>query len=60
MYKKSYNLKGKRVFIKGGGRGIGLCSADALAEARANIVISDIDEKLLEEGMPFCVLKTIK
>ena len=49
MYKENYNLKGKRTFITGGGRGIGLCSADALAEAVASIVISDIDEKLLEE-----------
>ena len=53
MYKESYNLKGKRAFITGGGRGIGLCSADALAETGANIVISDIDEKLLEEGISF-------
>jgi NAD(P)-dependent dehydrogenase (short-subunit alcohol dehydrogenase family) len=51
MYKENYKLKGKRAFITGGGRGIGLCSADALAEAGASIVISDIDEKLLEEGM---------
>ena len=36
MYKESYNLKGKRAFITGGGREIGLCSADALAEAGAN------------------------
>ena len=36
MYKESYNLKGKRAFITWGGRGIGLCSADALAEAGAN------------------------
>ena len=53
MYKENYNLKGKRAFITGGGRGIGLCSADALAEAGLNIVISDIDEKLLEVGMSF-------
>ncbi len=32
---------------------MGLCSADALAEAGASIVISDIDEKLLEEGLSF-------
>ena len=36
MYKESYNLNGKTAFITGGGRGIGLCSADALAEAGAN------------------------
>ena len=53
MYKENYNLKGKRAFIAGGGRGIQLCSADALAEAGANIVIIDTDEKLLEEGLSF-------
>ena len=53
MYKKNYNLKGKRAFVAGSGRGIGHCSADALAEAGASIVISDIDEKLLEEGLSF-------
>ncbi len=53
MYKENYNLKGKRAFITGDGHGIGLCSADALAETGANIVVSDIDEKLLEEGMSF-------
>ena len=58
MYKENYNLKGKRAFITGGGRGIGLCSADALAEAGANIVISNIDKKLLEEGMSFLRSKT--
>ena len=53
MYKENYNLKGKRAFITGGGREIGLCSADALVEAVASIVISDIDEKLLEERLSF-------
>ena len=51
MYKENYNLKGKRAFITGGWRGIGLCSADALAEVGASIVISDIDEELLQEGL---------
>ena len=60
MYKENYNLKRKRAFITGGGRGIGLCSADAIAEAGANIVISDIDEKLLKRDCLFCVLKPIK
>ena len=46
MYKENYNLKGKRAFITGDGRGIGLCSSDVPAEAGTNIVISDIDEKL--------------
>ena len=58
MYKENYNLKRKRAFITGGGRGIGLCSADAIAEAGANIVISDIDEKLLGEGLSFLRSKT--
>ena len=53
MYKENYNLKGKMTFVTGSGRGIRLCSADSLTEAVASIVISDIDEKLLEEGLSF-------
>ncbi|HET7314421.1 SDR family NAD(P)-dependent oxidoreductase [Salinisphaera sp.] len=43
MYLEHYNLKGHRALITGAGRGIGLASAQALAEAGAEILITDYD-----------------
>ena len=53
MYKKLTDLSGKRALVTGGGRGIGLCAADALAEAGACVVIVDLSDQLLEEGLAF-------
>ncbi len=50
MYFEKYRLDGKTAFVTGGGRGIGLASAQALAEAGARIVISDRDEVVLHAG----------
>lgn len=50
MYMKKFDLSGQTAFITGGGRGIGLASAQALAEAGAKVVISDIDAGVLEAG----------
>ena len=50
MYFEKYRLDGKTAFITGGGRGIGLASAHALAEAGARVVISDRDEAVLRAG----------
>lgn len=50
MYFEKYRLKDKTAFITGGGRGIGLASAHALAEAGARVVISDRDEAILHAG----------
>ena len=50
MYLKKYDLEGRTAFITGGGRGIGLASAQALAEAGARVVIADRDPALLEAG----------
>ncbi|MBX5193701.1 SDR family oxidoreductase [Rhizobium sp. NZLR3b] len=50
MYLDKYKLGGRTAFVTGGGRGIGLCSAQALAEAGAKVVISDMDAEILEAG----------
>lgn len=50
MYLKKYDLTGRTAFVTGGGRGIGLCAAEALLEAGARVVISDIDKALLESA----------
>lgn len=50
MYLEKLRLEGKTAFVTGGGRGIGLCAAEALCEAGAKVVISDIDEAVLAGG----------
>lgn len=50
MYLDKYRLGGKTAFITGGGRGIGLASAQALAEVGAAIIIADRDEAVLRAG----------
>ena len=50
MYSEKFRLDGKTAFITGGGRGIGLCAAQALAEAGARVVISDVQPEVLEAG----------
>lgn len=50
MYLGKYDLAGRTAFITGGGRGIGLATAMALAEAGAKVIVSDVDAAVLEEG----------
>jgi NAD(P)-dependent dehydrogenase (short-subunit alcohol dehydrogenase family) len=50
MYLAKYKLDGQTAFITGGGRGIGLASAEALLEAGASVIISDHDASILESG----------
>jgi NAD(P)-dependent dehydrogenase (short-subunit alcohol dehydrogenase family) len=51
MYREKYDLTGKTAFVTGGGRGIGLASAMALAECGARPIIADRDAGVLEEGL---------
>jgi NAD(P)-dependent dehydrogenase (short-subunit alcohol dehydrogenase family) len=50
MFLERFRLDGKTAFITGGGRGIGLSTAEALTEAGAKVIISDLDPKVLAAG----------
>jgi NAD(P)-dependent dehydrogenase (short-subunit alcohol dehydrogenase family) len=50
MYLKKFDLSGQTAFITGGGRGIGLATAEALLECGAKVIISDLDPAVLESG----------
>ena len=50
MYLEMFRLTGRKAVVTGGGRGIGLAAAQALAEAGAEIVIADIDAELLDDA----------
>jgi NAD(P)-dependent dehydrogenase (short-subunit alcohol dehydrogenase family) len=48
MYLERFRLPGRVAFVTGGARGIGLCAAEALAEAGARVTIADRDGAELE------------
>lgn len=48
MYADKFRLDGRVAVVTGGGRGIGLCCAEALAEHGATVVIADIDAGLAD------------
>jgi NAD(P)-dependent dehydrogenase (short-subunit alcohol dehydrogenase family) len=50
MYMKKLDLTGRNALVTGGGRGIGLACAEALAEAGARMVIADYDMAVAAEG----------
>ncbi|HSK39586.1 MAG TPA: glucose 1-dehydrogenase [Arenibaculum sp.] len=50
MYLEKLKLDGRVAVVTGGGRGIGLACAHALAEAGARLVVADIDAAVAEEG----------
>ncbi|MCW3797618.1 SDR family oxidoreductase [Sphingomonas sp. BN140010] len=50
MYLQRFRLDGQTAFVTGGGQGIGLAAAEALAEAGAALIIADRDRVVLERG----------
>ncbi len=50
MYLSKYRLDGRVAAITGGGRGIGLACAEALAEAGARVVLLDIGADIADSG----------
>ena len=40
-----FKLDGKKALVVGGGQGIGRCFARSLAEAEADVTVSDLNEK---------------
>ena len=50
MYLDKQRLDGRLALITGGGRGIGLASAEAILESGGRVVISDMNPDVLGEG----------
>jgi len=51
MYLERFRLPGRVAFVTGGAQGIGLATAEALAEAGARVVIGDLTQAALDTGI---------
>lgn len=53
MYLQKFRLDQRTAFITGGARGIGLATAEALAEAGATVIIADVNADSLAAGAAY-------
>ncbi len=53
MYLEKLSLKAKRAVITGAAQGIGLAISEALAEAGAHIILTDMNQKALDDAQIF-------
>jgi NAD(P)-dependent dehydrogenase (short-subunit alcohol dehydrogenase family) len=60
MYREKFDLSGSRAVVTGGGRGIGLCCAQALAEHGAEIVLCDVNADALDSGRAALAAQGVK
>jgi NAD(P)-dependent dehydrogenase (short-subunit alcohol dehydrogenase family) len=50
VYLQKFRLEGRIALVTGGARGIGLSTAQALAEAGARVTITDLDEDAIDRS----------
>jgi len=60
MYLERFRLDRRTAFVTGGGQGIGLAIADALAEAGATVILADRDPNILDSGVKALAAKGYK
>src|SRR6185312_9357183 len=51
MYLERQRLDGRTAFITGAAGGIGYCTAEALAEAGASIIVSDLSQTMVDAAV---------
>ncbi len=60
MYLEMFKLAGRTALVTGGGQGIGLACAEALAEAGASVIIADRDAAIAEAGRAALAKRNLK